>query len=89
VARAGGRPPRLGPFLGGRRVRLRVDRFRPGQVLRVAVRHLRGERGLVAFEGRIEDGADGAPLVEGRWNVYSADRWQQEPHRVGRARDAS
>ena len=75
VARAEGRPPRLGPFIGGRRLELRVDHFQPDQVLRVTVRHLRGERGLVAFDGRIQADADGAPLVEGRLHVYSADGW--------------
>ena len=33
VARAEGRPPRLGLFIGGRRVKLRVDHFRPDQLL--------------------------------------------------------
>ncbi len=89
VARAAGRPPRLGPFIGGRRVTLRVDRFQPGQRLVVAVRHLRGDRGLVAFDGRIQDDADGALLVEGRLNVYSADLWTEPPRRTGSARDAS
>ncbi|HEY8155414.1 MAG TPA: 3-hydroxylacyl-ACP dehydratase [Myxococcota bacterium] len=89
VARTAGRPPRLGPFIGGRRVKLRVDRFRPGQVLRVTVRHLRGDRGLVAFDGRIEDAADGASLVEGRLNVYSADLWTGRPRSAGGSSDAS
>jgi predicted hotdog family 3-hydroxylacyl-ACP dehydratase len=89
VARAAGRPPRLGPLIGGRRVTLRVDRFHPGQRLVVRVRHLRGDRGLVAFEGRIQDEADGALLVEGRLNVYSADRWTGPPRRAGSPRDAS
>ena len=89
VARAAGRPPRLGPFIGGRRVKLRVDRFQPGQLLWVTVRHLRGDRGLVAFEGLIQDGADGARLVEGRLNVYSADLWTERPRRVGSQRDAT
>ena len=36
VARADGQARRgFGPFIGGRRLKLRVDRFRPGQVLRV------------------------------------------------------
>jgi len=73
VARAAGRPPPIGPFIGGRRVKLWVDRFPAGQRLRVAVQHLRGDRGLVAFDGRIQDAAGGATLVEGRLNVFSAD----------------
>lgn len=82
-ARAAGRPPRFGPFLGGRRIELRVDRFPPDRVLWVTVRHLRGERGLVAFQGRIQDGADGAPLVEGRLHVYSVDAWTGRAPRRG------
>jgi len=89
VARAAGRPPRLGPFIGGRRVKLRTDRFQPGQRLRVTVRHLRGDRGLVAFDGVIEDAAGGPPLVEGRLNVYSADQWTGRMRRAGDAPDAS
>jgi predicted hotdog family 3-hydroxylacyl-ACP dehydratase len=73
AARAAGRPPRIGPLIGGRRVKLLVDRFEAGQQLRVAVRHLRGDRGLVAFDGRIQDAAGGETLVEGRLNVYSTD----------------
>jgi predicted hotdog family 3-hydroxylacyl-ACP dehydratase len=89
VARAAGRPPRLGPLIGGRRLTLRVDRFQPEQRLVVTVRHLRGDRGLVAFDGRIQDDADGALLVEGRLNVYSADHWTEPPHTGGSLRDAS
>jgi hypothetical protein len=54
----------------------------------VTVRHLRGERGLVAFEGRVEDG-EGEPLVEGRLHVYSSDEWAQRMPGGGSARDAS
>jgi predicted hotdog family 3-hydroxylacyl-ACP dehydratase len=88
--RATGRPPRIGPFIGGRRLRLRADHFEPEQVLRVTVRHLRGERGLVAFEGRIQDGEQGEPLVEGRLHVYSSDAWTERmPGAAGSGRDAS
>jgi predicted hotdog family 3-hydroxylacyl-ACP dehydratase len=89
VARTDGRPPRLGPLIGGRRLKLRVDRFQPGQVLRVTVRHLRGDRGLVAFEGRIQDAESDATLVEGRLNVYSADGWTERAHSPGSSPDAS
>ena len=89
VARTAGRPPRLGPFIGGRRVKLRALRFQPGQQLRVTVRHLSGDRGLVAFDGRIEDAAGGEPLVEGRLNVYSADGWTGQSRRAGDASDAT
>ncbi len=89
VARVEGRRPRLGPFIGGRRLKLRVDHFQPDRVLWVTVRHLRGDRGLVAFDGWIQDVADGAPLVEGRLHVYSADAWTGRIPWVGGARDAS
>lgn len=85
AARAAGRPPRFGPFIGGRRIELRVDHFQPDRVLWVTVRHLRGDRGLVAFEGRIQDGAGGAPLVEGRLHVYSTDAWVERVPRRGSA----
>jgi predicted hotdog family 3-hydroxylacyl-ACP dehydratase len=89
VARAQGNAPRFGVFLGGRRLSLRVDRFRPGQRLHATVQHLRGDSGLVAFEGRIQDAAGGAPLVEGRLNVYSVEAPAQRPQGLGSARDAS
>ena len=79
----------MGPFIGGRRLQLRVDQFEPEQVLRVAVRHLRGDRGLIAFQGRIEDGELGEPLVEGRLHVYSTDAWTERMPEIGSAREAT
>ena len=73
VARAKGNRPRFGFFIGGRRIELRVDRFHPGQQLRATVHHRKGDSGLVAFDGRIEDAAGGEPLVFGRLNVYSVE----------------
>jgi predicted hotdog family 3-hydroxylacyl-ACP dehydratase len=87
AARAAGRPLPLGPFIGGRRLELRVDHFEPEQVLRVAVRHLRGDRGLIAFQGRIQDGEQGEPLVEGRLHVYSTDAWAERMPKIGSARE--
>lgn len=89
AARAEGRPPRMGPFIGGRRLALRVSHFEPEQVLRVTVRHLRGERGLIAFQGRIQEGEEDEPLVEGRLHVYSTDAWAERMTELGSARDAS
>jgi len=89
VARAKGNTPRFGFFIGGRRLKLRVDRFRPGQRLHATVHHLRGDSGLVAFDGRIQDAAGGTPLVEGRLNVYSVESPAQRPHAIGSALDAS
>jgi len=89
VARAKGNVPRFGFFIGGRRLKLRVDRFRPGQRLHASVRHLRGDSGLVAFAGRIEDAGGGTPLVEGRLNVYSVESLAQRPQASGSGRDAS
>ncbi len=89
VARAKGNTPRFGFFIGGRRLALRVARFRPGQLLHATVRHLRGDSGLVAFEGRIEDALGGEALVEGRLNVYSVEAMSQRPPGLGSGRDAS
>jgi predicted hotdog family 3-hydroxylacyl-ACP dehydratase len=89
AGRAPGSPPRLGPFLGGRRLQLRVLHFEPEQVLRVTVRHLRGEKGLIAFHGWIHDDAGVEPLVEGRLHVYRMDAWAEGMPGMGSARDAS
>jgi predicted hotdog family 3-hydroxylacyl-ACP dehydratase len=89
AARAEGRPPRMGPFIGGRRLALRVSHFEPEQVLRVTVRHLRGERGLIAFQGLIQAGEKEEPLVEGRLHVYSTDAWADPRLGSGSERDAS
>ncbi len=89
AARAEGRPSRFGPFIGGRRLQLRVAHFHPEQVLRVSVRHLRGEQGLIAFHGRIQDGEAGEPLVEGRLHVYSTDAWTERMTELGSAREAT
>jgi predicted hotdog family 3-hydroxylacyl-ACP dehydratase len=89
VARAKGNTPRFGFFIGGRRLQLRVDRFRPGQRLHATVHHLRGDSGLVAFDGRIQDAAGGEPLIEGRLNVYSVESPAQRPQGIGSERDAS
>jgi predicted hotdog family 3-hydroxylacyl-ACP dehydratase len=89
VARARGKAPRFGFFIGGRRLSLHVDRFRPGQRLHVSVRHLRGDNGLVAFDGTIQDAGGGAPLVEGRLSVYSVESLAQRPPGIGSESDAS
>jgi predicted hotdog family 3-hydroxylacyl-ACP dehydratase len=89
VARAKGNRPRFGFFIGGRRLKLRVDRFRPGQRLHATVEHLGGESGLVAFAGRIEPAGGGEPLVEGRLNVYSVEALGERSPTNGSERDAS
>ena len=89
VARAKGNTPRFGFFIGGRRLKLRVDRFRPGQRLHATVEHLGGDSGLVAFAGRIEPAEGGQPLVEGRLNVYSVEALTRRPPVGGSERDAS
>ena len=89
VARAKGNQPRFGFFIGGRRLQLRVARFAPGQRLHATVHHLRGDSGLVAFDGRIEDAAGGEPLVEGRLNVYSVESAAQRPRASGSEQVAS
>ena len=82
VARAEGTAARFGPFIGGRRLQLRVDAFPArSQVLRVTVRHLRGERGLVAFDGRIQAGA-----AASRWSRDASTSTARTP---GRADDGA
>jgi predicted hotdog family 3-hydroxylacyl-ACP dehydratase len=75
AARARGRTPGPGLFLGSRRARFRAEAFEPHQVLRVSARHHRGESGLVAFDCEIRDEAGGAALAEARVNVYTVDAW--------------
>ena len=67
---------RPGLFLGSRRLEFHVERFAPGRLLRVRVRHLRGLTGLIAFEGEVCDEADGTPLVSGILNVYLMDSFE-------------
>ncbi len=77
AGRAHREPVRPGLFLGSRRVRFAVSHFTAGQRLRVSARHHGGERGLVAFDCEIHDVSGGAPLVQGRANVYIVDSWQE------------
>lgn len=71
TARAPGAPPRIALLLGSRRLRLRTDRFHPGQRLRVSARHHRGESGLVAFDCAVRDAESDQTLAEGRLNLYT------------------
>ena len=70
TARSAGAEPRPGLLLGSRRLQLGVPSFAAGQRLRVEARHHRGVAGLVAFDATICDARGGAPLAEGRINVY-------------------
>jgi predicted hotdog family 3-hydroxylacyl-ACP dehydratase len=76
VALERGEPRRPGVLLGARRVRFDVPRFEADRELHVLARHHRGERGLLAFECEIRDARGGAPLGEGRLNVYTVDGWE-------------
>jgi predicted hotdog family 3-hydroxylacyl-ACP dehydratase len=71
VTRQRGDPPQRGLFLGTRSTELFVDRFEPGQQLRVSSTHLRGEQALVWFDCSIEAAADSALLARGRLSVYA------------------
>jgi predicted hotdog family 3-hydroxylacyl-ACP dehydratase len=71
VTRQRGDPPQRGLFLGTRKTEFFVDRFQPGQMLRVSSTHLRGERLLVWFDCTIEDANGGALLARGRLSVYA------------------
>lgn len=70
AARALGETPRPGLFLGARRVSFGAQHFARDRELRIEVRHHRGERGLVAFDGTVWEASGGPPLVQGRLNVY-------------------
>ncbi len=70
AARARGETLGPGLFLGARRVSFGVQGFAPDRELVVEVRHHRGERGLVAFDGTVREASGGPPLVQGRLNVY-------------------
>ncbi len=80
VARALGVPRERGLLLGTKRTELFVDRFAPGARLVVTSEHLRGERGLVWFDCRVEDD-EGTPLARGRLSVYAMP--EQEDADVG------
>ena len=69
LARARGVAPRLGLFVGSRRLLFRCERFTPGIVLRVSARHAAGHGDTLAFDCTVEDPAGGPPLAEGRLNV--------------------
>ena len=71
VTRHRGGPPQRGLFLGTRSTEFFVDRFEPGQTLRVSSTHLRGEQTLVWFDCSIEDAKQGALLARGRLSVYA------------------
>ena len=74
--RDGRESPRPGLLLGCRRLRLHADRFEADQPLDVTARHHRGESGLVAFDGSVQDLA-GNVLAEGRVNLYILDDWNE------------
>jgi predicted hotdog family 3-hydroxylacyl-ACP dehydratase len=76
VALERGEPPRPGVLLGSRRLRFGVQRFEPGRELRVAARHHRGERGLLAFDCEVREAGGHSPLVRGRLNVYIVDGFE-------------
>lgn len=71
ASRASGQPARAGFLLGTRRLALATECFRPGQRLRVAARHHRGESGLVVFDCTLNDADSDETLAEGRLNLYT------------------
>jgi len=72
-----GEAPRPGLLLGTRRLELHAEAFAPGDPLEVAVRHHRGESGLVAFDAAIRSLSSGRTLVEGRVNLYLFRNWSE------------
>lgn len=77
AARARGGTLRPGLFLGARRVSFGVQHFARDREFVVEVRHHRGERGLVAFDGTVREARGGPPLVQGRLNVYNLESWKE------------
>ncbi len=77
VARARGEAPRLGLFVGSRRLVFRCAGFAPGVALRVTARHAAGRADSFAFDCSVEDPAGGPPLAEGRLHVVLLDERPQ------------
>jgi predicted hotdog family 3-hydroxylacyl-ACP dehydratase len=81
-ARLRGEPVKVGFLLGSRRYQCSVPGFTVGMVLKVHVqRALQGENGLGAFECRIENGANGAPLASATITVFQPENVEAFLHR--------
>ncbi len=74
VTRSTGVAPRAGMLLGTRRLRLVVDRFEAGQILRVSARRVHAGAQMVSFAAEIHDRTGERLLAEARLNIYLADR---------------
>jgi predicted hotdog family 3-hydroxylacyl-ACP dehydratase len=70
------RKPRPGLLLGSRRLHLHTNHFNADEPLEVTARHHRGDSGLVAFDGSVQN-SQGKVLAEGRVNLYILEDWNE------------
>jgi predicted hotdog family 3-hydroxylacyl-ACP dehydratase len=70
VAFAGGNAPPAGMLLGTRRLALAIERFEPGQILRVATRRVHAGAQMLSFAAAIHDGRGEKLLSEARINIH-------------------
>jgi predicted hotdog family 3-hydroxylacyl-ACP dehydratase len=82
LARARGEAPRVGLFLGSRRVELARDDFGPEERLRVRATHERGDAGLLRFACRVEAEAGAPALASGVLLVYLLDDLSRLPEGI-------
>jgi len=77
VDRAANRPTRPGVLVSSRNLQIEVDAFPPGQRLRVHVRRLRGDLGMVIFDCSVRDDAHPDRLLaSAKVNVYLFDSYE-------------
>jgi len=69
-SRQRGESPEIGFWLGTRRAEFFTDRYRLGQTLHIAVRHIWGEGDLFSFDCSITDAGDGRQLAVAQLNVF-------------------
>ena len=71
ISRSSGTPPRIGLFLGSRRIEFTETELRVGQTLTVKAHRVWGKTvGMVSFDCGIEDAESGAPIAEARLNCF-------------------
>jgi predicted hotdog family 3-hydroxylacyl-ACP dehydratase len=70
LARARGKPPRVGVFVGTRRASFAVPTLSLDQELRVRAEPLRATGGLLRFACSLERASDGQRLAEARLDVF-------------------
>lgn len=73
-AREAGEGPRVGMLLGTRRLRLHVDFFVPGEVVRVSATRVHASAQMLSFACEIHDGDGDRLLAAARLNVFVSER---------------